>query len=51
MRNAIQWVSEERQKPSAKPVAQLVDAACLRFDLTPEESEFLLRFFTTQDNG
>ncbi|MBF0258831.1 MAG: hypothetical protein HQK62_08350 [Desulfamplus sp.] len=44
LRKAIQWISEERQaKPNQKP-STLAEQAAIKFDLTPDDSEFLLRF-------
>jgi len=41
LRKAIRWVSDRRQlEPQAK-LAQIIDEAALRFDLTPLETEFL----------
>jgi len=44
LRKAVQWVSEERKK-NAGSTMSLVDQAGIQFDLTPEDSEFLSRFF------
>ena len=44
LKKAIQWISEKRKEdPQIKP-AILVDQAALQFDLSPKDSEFLLRF-------
>lgn len=44
LKKAIQWISEARKKdPEVNPV-KLVDQAAFQFDLTPKDSEFLLRF-------
>ena len=41
LRNAVKWISEERKyNPEAKPV-KLVEEACLKFDLTPKDAEYL----------
>ena len=44
LKKAIQWVSEQRKKSPETPVGKLADAASLQFDLSPKDSEFLLRF-------
>ena len=44
LKNAIQWISEERKKNSEINLVKLVDQAAFQFDLTPKDSEFLLRF-------
>ena len=44
LKKAIQWISEARKKnPDADPV-KLADQAAFEFDLSPKDSEFLLRF-------
>ena len=42
-RSAIQWVFEERASNPSTPLQRLIEQACLRFDLTPEEAEVLER--------
>jgi hypothetical protein len=55
LKKAIQWISEKRKanieaspeaNSEASPVklAKLVDEAAFQFDLSPKDSEFLLRF-------
>lgn len=42
IRQAVRWIAAERDvRPEAK-LYQLVDEASLRFDLTPQESTYLL---------
>ena len=44
LKKAIEWISEQRREdPSKNPIA-LADEAAFRFDLSPKDSEFLLRF-------
>lgn len=44
LRKAVKWVSEERKaRPDADP-AKLAAEAGQRFDLSPKDAEFLLRF-------
>lgn len=45
LRRAVRWVSGERESQPGRPVSGLVDQAALRFDLAPNEVEYLLRFF------
>ena len=45
IRKAVQWVSKMREEGNT-PLATLVDEACIRFNLSPNDSEFLNRFFT-----
>lgn len=44
IRKAVKWVSEKRrQEPNIK-IYKLVDEAGIRFNLSPKEEEFLMRF-------
>lgn len=44
LKKAVQWLSEKRKKDPAANPAVLADQAALQFDLSPKDSEFLLRF-------
>ncbi|MCF8091091.1 MAG: hypothetical protein K9K40_01365 [Desulfotignum sp.] len=44
LKKAIQWVSDQKKNLPEAPVEKLADAAALQFDLSPKDSEFLLRF-------
>lgn len=44
VKKAIQWVSEQRNSGSEKTAAALADEAAFTYDLSPKDSEFLLRF-------
>jgi hypothetical protein len=45
LRKAVQWISEEKKAGSTKSRQQLIEAACLKFNLTPLEAEYLSRSF------
>ena len=45
VRKAVQWVSKMREERKAS-LGTLVEEACVRFNLSPKDSEFLNRFFT-----
>ena len=50
LRKAVKWISEKRKEnPDINPV-KLVDDAGFQFDLTPKDSEFLLRFVKNDDH-
>lgn len=49
IRKAVQWASEERSDKADRPVKEIVEAACIRFNLSPKDAEFLHRFL--QDGG
>lgn len=44
LRKAVKWISDERQYGSGRTLSQLIEAACLKFDLTPKDAEYLNRF-------
>jgi hypothetical protein len=44
IRKAVQWISKAREEGNAS-LAGLIDQACIRFNLSPKDSEFLHRFF------
>ncbi|HZZ85204.1 MAG TPA: hypothetical protein VFE30_11755 [Anaeromyxobacteraceae bacterium] len=43
LRAALRWMGERQRNDPALPRARLIDEAALRFDLSPPETEFLLR--------
>ncbi len=45
IRKAVQWISKMREEGNI-PLPNLIDQACVRFNLSPKDSEFLSRFFT-----
>jgi hypothetical protein len=46
LRKAVKWVSDERTEHPGAPLFSLIEKACLKFDLTPKDEEFLLRYLT-----
>ena len=44
IRKAVKWISEERQTDSSKTHQQMIEAAALRFNLSPMEVEYLSNF-------
>ena len=43
LRRAVKWLSEERKfNPDAK-LSKLIGEACLKFDLSPMDAEYLLK--------
>jgi hypothetical protein len=45
IRKAVQWISEEEKAGTDLSRQQLIDAACLKFNLNPMEAEYLARSF------
>ena len=44
LRKAVKWVSDERKyNREAKPI-KLVEEACLKFDLSPKDADYLTKF-------
>ena len=43
LRKAVKWISEERIDNPNKKIHQLIEAACLKFNLSPMDAEFLMR--------
>jgi hypothetical protein len=44
LRKATRWISEERSAYPQKTAAELIEEACLQFDLSPMGAEFIQRF-------
>jgi hypothetical protein len=45
IRRAVKWISDQRRDQPDIDMVKLVDQACLRFDLSPVESETLAQTF------
>ncbi len=43
LRRAVKWVSEERKYNPEKEHKALIEEACVKFDLSPLDADFLLR--------
>jgi hypothetical protein len=43
IRKAVQWISAEIKAGTPHSRQQLIEAACLKFNLTPMEAEYLSR--------
>jgi hypothetical protein len=42
LRKAVKWISGERQYNPGQKLAALIEKACLKFDLSPMDAEYLL---------
>ena len=50
LRKAVKWVSDKRKYEQVENVKKLIDEACLKFNLSPKDAEFLARkLFTTEE--
>jgi hypothetical protein len=43
LRKAVKWISEERQTTPDRSYQSLIEEACLRFNLSPMDAQYLLR--------
>lgn len=43
LRRAVKWVSEERKYSPGKELKAIIREACMKFDLSPLDEDFLLR--------
>lgn len=48
LRKAIKWVSDARKEDPNAKLYKLIEEACMEFDLSPKDEEFLLNFFTRE---
>ncbi len=49
LRKAVKWVSEERKYNPEKEPKALIEEACMKFDLSPLDADFLLRHLLKQE--
>jgi hypothetical protein len=43
LRKAVKWISEERKYDPDAKTSKLIEEACLKFDLSPMDAEYLLK--------
>ena len=51
LRKAVQWISKTREEGSKAALLILIEQACIRFNLSPKDGEFLNRFFSEQQSN
>jgi len=44
LRKAVKWISEERKFGAEKKTVQLIEEACVKFNLSPMDAEYLAKF-------
>jgi hypothetical protein len=49
LRKAVKWVAEERKYNPGKEIKAIIEEACLKFDLSPMDADFLLRKLFEQE--
>jgi hypothetical protein len=49
LRKAVKWISDEKQFGPKKSLQELIDAACVKFDLSPKDALYLANFVQGED--
>ena len=49
LRRAVKWISGNLQENPGQPVQPLVNEAIFKFDLSPRDAEFLIRFYSKKN--
>jgi len=49
LRKAVKWVSDERKYNPGKELKAVIQEACVKFDLSPLDADFLLRKLLEHD--
>lgn len=44
LRKAAKWISETRKYEPERTMTEIIEKACLKFDLTPMDAEYLANF-------
>ena len=44
LRKAVKWISEERKYGPDKKPLKLIEEACIKFNLSPVEADYLMKF-------
>ncbi len=50
LRKAVKWISDERTYGVEKTLSKLIEDACLKFDLSPMDAEYLVNFFRKEES-
>lgn len=45
LRKAIKWISDQKQIEPNKKMMQLINEASIKYDLSPKDTDFLVRHF------
>lgn len=51
VRKAVKWISDKKQyePEDCGPILEMIEKASKRFDLSPKDEEFLIRFFSSSE--
>jgi len=50
LRKAVKWVSDERKYSPEKELKAVIEEACVKFDLSPLDADFLLSKMLEHDS-
>jgi hypothetical protein len=48
LRKATKWISDQLRYESNVSLTKAIEQASVKFDLTPKDAEFLMRFFSAK---
>ncbi len=51
LRRAIKWISGNLEEKGDGSLQKLIQEAVLRFDLSPKDAEFLMKFYKDSQKG
>jgi len=51
LRKATKWISEKLRYEPNVSLAKAIEEACAKFNLSPKDAEFIMRFFAKKDKG
>ena len=49
LRKATKWISDKLRYEANVSLAEAIEKACVKFDLSPKDAEFLMRFFSKEE--
>ncbi len=49
IRQAVRWISQQREDDPKKRISTLIQEACMRFNLTPKDEIYLQSFYQKCD--
>lgn len=49
LRKATKWISAKLQYEPTVSLTKAIEEACVKFDLSPKDAEFIMRFFSQKD--
>ncbi len=49
LRKAVKWISDERKYNPEKELKGVIEEACIKFDLSPADEDFLFRKLVEHD--